>query len=99
MDSQPVRGSSSSKAPKIGNQFRPGARRMQVFQRVGLVAAVCVAISFLVGCQGLVAGGGGGGTGGGASHVIVSLSGSGSGKVTSSPTGIDCGTTCTADFN
>jgi phospholipase C len=36
--------------------------------------------------------------GGGASKITVAKAGSGSGTVTSSPAGIDCGTTCSADF-
>ena len=45
-------------------------------------------------------GGPGGGGGGGASYVVtVAKSGVGSGSVSSSPTGISCGTTCSASFS
>ena len=81
---------------------------MRVLSRVFLASATLAAIFFLSGCQGLVA------TtpvtppppvvtpppppAAKPSKVTVTLAGSGTGLVTSAPAGIDCGTTCTADF-
>lgn len=44
-------------------------------------------------------GGGGGGGGGGTVSLTVNKAGTGTGTVTSSPAGITCGTTCTANFS
>jgi phospholipase C len=63
---------------------------MQSMQRVCLAAVTFGGILLLAACQGLVAAG--------PSSVAVTLAGSGSGRVTSSPAGIDCGTACSADF-
>lgn len=72
---------------------------MRAISRVCLACGTLSAILFLGGCQGLVpvpptnnppAAQ--------PSKVTVTLTGSGSGTVTSAPAGINCGTTCTADF-
>jgi phospholipase C len=63
----------------------------------GLVSASIAFILTLSGCQASHNMGGGGG-GGNGPNLTVSLAGNGQGAVTSSPAGINCGTTCSASF-
>jgi phospholipase C len=60
---------------------------MELLPKIRCVSLVVCGTLFLAGCQGLV---------GSPYRVTVTPAGAGSGTVTSSPAGIDCGTTCTA---
>ena len=71
---------------------------MQVISRLGLACGTLAASLFLAGCQGLVAVPPTNNPGAQPSKVSVTLAGSGSGAVSSTPAGINCGTTCTANF-
>jgi phospholipase C len=86
---------------------------MKFLSRVFLASLTLAAIFFLSGCQGLVAGGGPvtppvtpppvtppppPPPAAKPSTVTITEDGSGSGGVTSTPAGIDCGSTCTAKF-
>jgi phospholipase C len=86
---------------------------MKYLSRVFFASLTLAAIFFLSGCQGLVAGGGPvtppvtpppvtppppPPPAAKPSTVTITEDGSGSGGVTSSPAGIDCGSTCTANF-
>jgi phospholipase C len=68
----------------------------------GIISASVAFVLTLTGCNaGHNIGGGGNGGGGGNQQLqlTVSLSGSGKGTVTSSPAGINCGSTCSANFD
>jgi phospholipase C len=74
------------------------AQAMRVLSRVCLASGTLLAVLFLGGCQGLVTPPTTPPPAAQPSKVTVALAGSGSGTVTSAPAGINCGTTCTADF-
>ena len=61
-------------------------------------AGLVLGIIFLAGCRGLVSGGGQGPGGGSGVALTVTSAGSGSGTITSTPSGINCPSTCTANF-
>ena len=68
----------------------------------GLISASIAFVLTLTGCN-LAGNKTGGGNGGGGANqqfqLTVSLAGSGKGTVTSSPAGINCGSSCSANFN
>ncbi len=75
---------------------------MHLTSRLCLVACTVASALFLSSCQGLRAPSDNGGGGGGGSQtftVTVTPAGGGSGTITSSPTGISCGTTCSGTFD
>ena len=67
-------------------------KNLDIFCGIGLV-------SLLVGCGGSVDNSGGGGGTGSTYQLTVTTSGTGGGSITSSPSGISCGTTCAASFS
>ena len=71
---------------------------MAASRRVLPGAGLMLGIIFLAGCRGLVSGGGPGPGGGSNVALTVTSAGSGSGTVTSTPAGINCPGTCTANF-
>ena len=73
-------------------------KSMAASRRVLPGAGLMLGILFLAGCRGLVSGGGPGPGGGSNVALTVTSAGSGSGTVTSTPAGINCPGTCTANF-
>ena len=61
-------------------------------------AGLVLGLVFLAGCRGLVSGGSPGPGRGSGVQLTVTSAGSGTGTVTSTPSGINCPTTCSANF-
>ena len=71
---------------------------MAASRRLLPVAGLVLGLVFLAGCRGLVSGGSPGPGPGSGVQLTVTSAGSGTGTVTSTPSGINCPTTCSANF-
>ncbi len=69
---------------------------MAASRRLLPAAGLVLGMVFFAGCRGLVSGGGPGG--GSGVQLTVTSAGSGTGTVTSTPSGINCPSTCSANF-